>query len=216
MKCLVCASEKVEKFEVRRKPRGAYFHCPICDVIFMDPSERMRPEDEKLRYDMHENVSTQGYRKFFLPLIQEIDKFAALKNIHAPNLKILDFGCGPSAFLSVMLGEKNYRVTNYDIFYFTNQASLQHQYDVITCTEVWEHFYHPLEEIQQLTKLLNPGGLLGVMTSAHQGREHFEGWHYRRDPTHVVFFSERTMTWIADHFGLTLTKAQTPHWIFQT
>lgn len=215
MKCLVCDSVEVSKFEVRRKPLGAYFHCSHCDLIFMDPAQRLTSEEEKVRYDMHENVSTQGYRKFFLPLIQEIEKFAAVRNIHAPDLKILDFGCGPTAFLSELLAEKNFRVINYDIFYYTNQASLQRQYDVITCTEVWEHFYHPLEEIHQLAKLLNAGGFLGVMTSAHQGREHFEAWHYRRDPTHVVFFSNLTMTWIAEHFGLKLTKADTPYWVFQ-
>jgi 2-polyprenyl-3-methyl-5-hydroxy-6-metoxy-1,4-benzoquinol methylase len=114
-----------------------------------------------------------------------------------------------------MLAEKSYVTDNYDIFYYTNQTPLQRIHDVITSTEVWEHFYHPHEEIEQLTKLLKPGGLLVVMTSAHQDLGHFQDWYYRRDPTHVIFFSEKTMRWVAKNFKLELVKAQSPYWIFQ-
>lgn len=193
----------------------SYFHCVNCDLIFLTPKERLSAETEKTRYDMHENEESPGYRQFLEPLILEIENHTRLRSQPPEQTSVLDYGCGPTAFLSKLLAEKSYVTENYDIFYFTNQNPLQRPYDVIVCTEVWEHLFHPLEEIEQLVKLLNPGGLLAVMTSAHQGLDHFADWYYRRDPTHVVFFSEVTMTWIAAYFQLKLTKAQSPYWIFQ-
>ena len=36
----------------------------------------------------------------------------------------------------------------------------------------------------------------------------FATWHYRRDPTHVVFYREETFSWLADHYGYHLKR---PH-----
>ena len=42
------------------------------------------------------------------------------------------------------------------------------------------------------------GGWLGVMTTFLTEDSLFENWHYRRDPTHVVFYAEQTFEIIAD------------------
>jgi 2-polyprenyl-3-methyl-5-hydroxy-6-metoxy-1,4-benzoquinol methylase len=198
-----------------KKPPGSYFHCIKCDLIFRDPRERLSIEEEKARYDMHHNDDTSAYRQFLQPIVQEIENLAQSTAKSPAELQILDYGCGPTAMLAKFLAEKSYVTENYDIFYHTDQRPLQRTYDVITSTEVWEHFYHPLEEIEQLTKLLKPAGILAIMTSAHQDEAHFADWYYRRDPTHVVFFSETTMKWLAEHFKLRLIKSQSPYWIFQ-
>ena len=181
----------------------------------MDPKERLSPAKEKARYDLHENQDTEGYRKFLEPLLLDIDQLTSTLQCPKSEVAILDYGCGPTAFFSKMLAEKGYSAQNYDVFFFTNQSVLQKTYDVIVSTEVWEHFYHPLEEIEQLIKLLKPQGFLAVMTSAHQDLNHFQSWHYRRDPTHVSFYSEITMKWISTHFKINLIKAKSPYWIFQ-
>lgn len=181
----------------------------------MDPLERLLPDQEKIRYDIHNNDDTEGYRRFLGPIVQEVQNYSVMLGKPAAEIDILDYGCGPTAFLSKLLKEVSFQASNYDVYYFTDQNPLQKSYHVITSTEVWEHFYHPLEEITQLIQLLKSHGLLAIMTSAHSGLESFPTWHYRRDPTHVVFFSEKTMRWIADKFSLELTKAQSPYWIFQ-
>lgn len=215
MNCLLCQSAHTKAFTVEKNPVHSYFHCENCDLIFMDPEERPLPEDEKARYDLHQNEDTSGYRKFLEPLIQDIQNYSVMISKAPSEVKILDYGCGPTAFFSKMLAEHSFRAANYDIFYFSNQNPLQSTYDVITSTEVWEHFYHPFEEITQLIKILKTFGLLAIMTSAHPGVSLFHNWQYRRDLTHVIFFSEKTMRWIADHFGLDLIKAQSPYWVFQ-
>jgi hypothetical protein len=45
---------------------------------------------------------------------------------------------------------------------------------------------------------LKPNGKLGLMTCFSTSDKAFEHWHYRRDPTHVVFYKERTFQVISD------------------
>jgi 2-polyprenyl-3-methyl-5-hydroxy-6-metoxy-1,4-benzoquinol methylase len=200
---------------VEKKPAHTYFHCEHCDLIFVDPGERPLPEEEKARYDLHQNEDSSGYRQFLQPLVLDIQNYSARISKSPPNLKILDFGCGPTAFFGTILAEHSFKAANYDLFYFPDQHPLQTNYDVITSTEVWEHFHHPNEEITQLTNILKTSGLLAVMTAAHPSVGLFPDWQYRRDITHVIFFSDKTMKWIGDHFNLDLIRAQTPYWIFQ-
>jgi len=214
MDCLLCSLPGTLPFKAIKKPERNYFHCPVCDLIFMNPQEYLSKSEEKVRYDHHQNEDTEGYRRFLEPVVHDIEAFARLRNKQNREIKILDFGCGPQPLLVRLLEKQDFEVWKYDLFYFSDQHPLQKTYDVITSTEVWEHFHHPHEEIQQLIPLLKPQSLLVVMTSSHPGRELFQDWYYRRDLTHVTFFSERTMKWIAQHFGLNLIKAQSPYWIF--
>ena len=92
-------------------------------------------------------------------------------------------------------------MTLYDPFFFADNAALQQSYDVITCTEVAEHFHRPKEEFDKLDQLLRPGGWLGIMTCFQTDDERFSSWHYRRDPTHVVFYREATLRYIAAERG---------------
>ena len=39
------------------------------------------------------------------------------------------------------------------------------------------------------------------MTCFQNADDRFATWHYRRDPTHVVFYREETFAWLAAHFG---------------
>ena len=100
-----------------------------------------------------------------------------------------------------MLNSDGFEVDLYDPFFFPNQDIFTKQYDFITCTETVEHFFNPCEEFKTLDKLLLPGGWLGVMTDFITTEDAFDRWYYRRDPTHVVFYSEKTFEVIADQRG---------------
>lgn len=39
------------------------------------------------------------------------------------------------------------------------------------------------------------------MTKRVHSLETFRGWHYKRDPTHVCFFSLDTFAWLADRLA---------------
>lgn len=181
----------------------------------MNPAERLSSEQEKARYDFHQNEDMKGYQAFLAPLVKDVLDFAQNSHIEPQKMHVLDYGCGPTAFLSALFEHKSIQVTNYDIFYRPDQDSLRRNYHVVTSTEVWEHFHNPREEITKLVRMVRNGGLLAVMTSSHKGEAAFHDWHYRRDLTHVVFYSEKTMKWIAENFKLNLVKSRSPYWIFQ-
>jgi hypothetical protein len=45
-----------------------------------------------------------------------------------------------------------------------------------------------------------------VMTKLVKSHDAFVSWHYKRDPTHVCFFSEDTWVWWAQEFGVRLER----------
>jgi SAM-dependent methyltransferase len=112
--------------------------------------------------------------------------------------RILDYGCGPGPALAAMLREAGHRVSLYDPFFAADPIALADRYDAVTCSEVAEHFHDPAAEFDRLATLLRPGGYLGLMTCFQTEDARFADWHYRRDPTHVVFYREATLRCVAE------------------
>ena len=92
-------------------------------------------------------------------------------------------------------------VSLYDPYFYSSTSVLDQTYDFITCTEVVEHLYAPAAVFRDLDRMLRPGGWLGVMTCFQTDDDRFDNWHYRRDPTHVVFYREFTFKLLANRFG---------------
>lgn len=114
----------------------------------------------------------------------------------------LDFGCGPGPTLSKMLEEKGGRVFNYDPIFRQDEALLGQTYDVVTSTEVVEHFKTPATDWKKLTDLVRPGGVLGIMTLFLTESVDYQNWWYKNDPTHVAFYNDKTFQYLEETFGL--------------
>jgi len=172
-----------------------YYCCKNCSLIFVLPEQRVSREEEYSRYELHENIPTDPkYRKFlsrmFQPMMERIK----------PNSMGLDFGAGPGPTLSKMFEECGHRVNIFDSFYHHDQSVFELQYDFITATEVIEHLFHPLFELNRLWNCLKPGGYLGIMTKRPPGKRGFEDWHYKNDDTHIAFYSKETFRWIGSRW----------------
>ena len=155
-------------------------------------------EVELAHYQTHENdPSDIGYRAFLSRLANP------LLDWFQPSLKGLDYGCGPGPALAQMMREAGYQVAMYNLFFEPDQRVFDETYDFITCTEVAEHFHRSYEEFRRLSKLLRPSRWLGVMTMFETDDALFANWHYRKDPTHVVFYRAETMQVIASDLGWT-------------
>ena len=100
--------------------------------------------------------------------------------------------------LAQMLQEQGHGVEIYDPFYAPETQVLQGHYDFVTCTEVVEHFRQPYNEFRRLFSLLKPDGFLALMTKLVIDAEAFSRWHYKNDMTHVSFYSEPTLRWLAE------------------
>ncbi len=188
--CPLCRTMGAEEFAIDKQ--RSYFHCLVCSLVFVPKSQFLSEEEEKSRYDLHQNNSDDPeYRKFLNRL------FAPMQERLAPKSVGLDFGSGPGPTLSVMFEEAGHTVELYDYFYAKKPEVLEKEYDFITATEVIEHLHNPRKELKKLWQCLKPGGHLGVMTKLVLDRDAFEKWHYKNDDTHVVFFSRQTFEWLA-------------------
>ncbi len=194
MKCTVCLSADTNFF--MQAGQRDYWRCNCCLATFLDPGQQPDRECEKAEYDQHQNdPMAPGYRAFLNrlagPLLRRLTDGATG----------LDYGCGPGPALAMMLREAGHETATYDPIYQPDTEVLKRRYDFITATEVVEHFHHPAEEFERLHGLLRPGGWLGIMTRFQTDDVRFANWHYRRDPTHVVFYRAATFAWLADRWG---------------
>ncbi|MFP5408034.1 MAG: class I SAM-dependent methyltransferase [Gammaproteobacteria bacterium] len=169
-----------------------YWRCDDCEATFLDPAQRPDAATEAAQYRLHRNEPDDAaYRDFLGHLARPLlDRLPAAQ--HG-----LDYGCGPGPVLAAMLREAGHTVALYDPLFFDDAGVLAQAYDFITCTEVAEHFHHPADEFRRLDRLLKPGGVLAVMTAFLTDDTRFAHWHYRRDPTHVVFYRPATFHHLA-------------------
>lgn len=192
--CTLCAQEAQLYFHDLDR-QWIYYLCPSCDLRFLDPGQYLNPQQERERYELHENnVNDPRYLNFVNPLVEVI------KRNHSADSLGLDFGCGENSGLGHSLRQAGYTLQSYDPFFHNQPSALEQTYDFVAAVEVVEHFYRPAQEFDKLKSLLKPHGHLGLMTQIFLDNSDFENWYYRRDPTHVCFYSKQTLRWIQNHF----------------
>lgn len=175
--------------------RRDYYHCNVCDLVFVPKQFHLSPEAERREYDLHENSpDDQGYRKFLSRL------FIPMRERLKPGMTGLDFGCGPGPALAAMFTETGFDMKVYDPFYAPDKAALKDEYDFISCTETVEHFASPAKEFDLLFSLLKQNSILGIMTKLISTPEAFKAWHYINDSTHIAFYSRITFEWLSDKY----------------
>lgn len=179
---------------------ATYYQCAQCGLIFMSKAYHLSKNEEKRRYDFHQNDPTDPeYRAFLSTLLEP------LASRLTTGANGLDYGCGPGPTVSSMLNEQGFKMKTYDPYYYNDEGLLNKTYDFITCTEVVEHLRNPAKDWQQMAMLVRNGGWIGVMTDLFDENIDFGSWYYRRDPTHICFYSKKTFMWIAGHFNFEAT-----------
>ena len=199
-RCPVCRERGPQPF--LRVSEKDYWRCGVCMTTYLDANHYLTAKEEGARYALHENnPHDPGYRRFLSKLVDPLlDRLP-------PGSVGLDFGCGPlfgdceAPAVAAMLREAGHSVSLFDPNFAPDRTVLARTYDFITATEVVEHFHCPADEFDRLDGLLRPGGLLAVMTGFQTNDDGFGEWHYRQDPTHVVFFREETFRLVAKRRG---------------
>jgi len=194
MNCTVCKSNSIEIFDIIDQKK--YWKCSDCLAKFMDKACFPNPIAEKTHYLTHQNnIADLRYRKFLSRL------FTPLKAKISKNAKGLDYGCGHGPALVDMFRSDGFSMDLYDPFFFPDENIFSKEYDFITCTETVEHFFNPSKEFFKLDALLKKNGWLGIMTCFMTEDQFFKNWYYRRDPTHVTFYCEKTFGVIAQKYN---------------
>lgn len=190
MECTLCGSVKLHKLPSVAKLEKTYYSCGDCELIFVDPTQRLSREDEKNQYLV--NANTLDEEAHIAVLNQIIEPALAYIN---EDMKGLDYGCGPDPLLSKLLEKKSLRCYNYDpLFDFGHPEEI---YDYIFATECLENFFVPAVDLKRMDDMLKSGGYLFITTSQSPSIEKFEDWNYRHDPTHVSFYNLETFNYIA-------------------
>lgn len=191
MHCLICKEKAKEHLDGKLNIKT--YKCSNCAFIFKDPTLFASLNEQKKRYDLHQNDSDNaGYRDYFqgfldyvLPLVNDTGS-------------ALDFGCGRSVLLSDMMSENGIVSDYYDPIYHENSNHAEKKYDLITSVEVFEHLHDPVQVFSELLSLLNDNGYLAIRTEfAPMRMADYFSWYYRQDPTHVGFFSIDTFKYMS-------------------
>lgn len=186
MKCHIC-NKDVESFQDEK--RGiTFYHCKACEYLFKDPECYQDFDAQEARYNLHENDENDaGYQAYFQRFI----------NFILPNIKTaksaLDFGCGRSTLLAILLEKEGLVCDAYDPIYHPNTLDDSKKYDLIVSTEVFEHLHQPSVVFEALLSRLKKGGYLALQTEFHPNeKDKILKWWYPNDPTHIVFFRRKT------------------------
>jgi 2-polyprenyl-3-methyl-5-hydroxy-6-metoxy-1,4-benzoquinol methylase len=187
-----------------------YLRCETCELVFVPPAFHLSRAEERALYEQHQNDPNDPRYRAFLSRL-----FTPLRALLLEGAEGLDFGCGPGPTLSKMFRESGLACEEYDPIFSDDRALLSRTWDFVTCTEVLEHLAQPAVVIEQLVSLVRPGAWLGVMTKRVTTEEAFASWHYTRDPSHVAFFADATLAWIARKHDLSMRLESSDVALFQ-
>ena len=200
MKCPLC-NHNSTNLTLKGDARE-YWSCEKCCLIFVPPEFFIPKKKEIERYLEHNNtLDNEGYVRMFQEKINTINKICSGINT------VLDYGCGYEPVLKILLEREGYKTHGYDLNFFPNE-DLKKKYDLIISTETFEHIKNPGEELACLISQIPSKGYLAIMTRFYPSRngnlclESFSQWYYKRDPTHIAFYSHKTFSWVADEFRL--------------
>ena len=199
MNCGLCGNPQC--ISIGSDSRRSYVQCRRCQLITVPREQWLSPEMEKQRYSLHDNtIANEGYRRF---LDEIVDVIAALKT---PSARILDFGSGENKVISTLLGNRGFRCTSYDPLYSIGMDVLKTRYDSLVLCEVIEHLREIKQEVDRLGGLVQRNGNIVIRTQLYPSSNSFFTWWYIQDLTHINFFSESTLEYIAQSIGMSCRK----------
>lgn len=196
--CRLCGSPHIEPIGVAAG--RDLLLCRDCDMVFVPATQHLTPKRERERYAQHDNTADNpGYVSYLEGVARILD------DIPVDNPSVLDFGCGEEAVLAGILREKGVRCAAYDPLYWIGGDALSGEYDVVIACEVIEHLRDLGSELSLLGRLVRSGGYLVIRTQLRpEDPAAVSRWWYAQDLTHINFFSERCMRWVASRIGMHL------------
>jgi SAM-dependent methyltransferase len=169
-----------------------YYYCPHCELVHVPQSEHVCKEREKQEYDLHENnEASQSYCRYLGAVADEI------ATIELEKPKVLDFGSCEEFVLTKLLRQRGYDCTPYDPLYDLSLPIIPVKYDIVVLCEVIEHLRKLREELKLVKSLLNKGGVLYIRTQFYGQVEEVKSWWYANDVTHINFFNEESLRYVA-------------------
>jgi ribosomal protein L37AE/L43A len=112
MNCPLCETQ------LEIKADEYFFICSKCGAYIKDKKYYITPQEEKERYEQHNNdINDIHYIEFTSPITQAI--FERFDTHHLG----LDYGCGTGPVISKVLQDMNYRVNKSDPFFIQTKIT---------------------------------------------------------------------------------------------
>ncbi len=146
-----------------------------------------------------------------------------------PGAKLLDIGCGSGAFVSRALS-LGYAAEGLEFDAKAVLAALggglpvrhgalpdtgldEASYDVVTLSQVIEHLHEPMAALQEIFRLLKPGGVFWLATPNMDAPGHVQfgpDWRGLEPPRHLVLFSAQALALALERSGFTQIEFKSP------
>jgi SAM-dependent methyltransferase len=207
-----------------------YVRCLRCGLVYVTP----RLRDHLLQQDKFYQVVTGGNLEAaaewgrnprrMRSLIQAARSYLPYKR----NGILLDVGCGFGAFLEaaksvgwrvcgveVAFAPASIAARHHDVFYglLSDAPYEPNSFDVVRLNNVIEHVPSPWALLQDIRRVIRPGGLLFIstpnvtsFTATLQGM----GWRYVQGENHIYLFGLRTIGRLLEIAGFKVVSLSTP------
>jgi 2-polyprenyl-3-methyl-5-hydroxy-6-metoxy-1,4-benzoquinol methylase len=228
--CPACDSGSLTRFATIRYL--SYSRCRGCGLTFANPV----PPEEVLdafynspfyaNYRRLEATRIRRERYFSNSMYTDMRRLAAWLGAD-PSLAVLDFGCGPGAFLALLRDEFGFANIEglelsrssaafarqqYGLHVASSTAELRSElYDWVILIEVIEHLPNPAAILREVTGRVRPGGGLLITTPAVDsivGRFFPALCHHYTAPSHVSLFTQQALTRLLARFGFTIERLE--------
>lgn len=192
------------------------------EAYFQNPAFASAQIEKYFGYDAYISDQENIQDKFSFCL-RQIMKYQAAG-------KVLDLGCAAGFFLD-LAHQRGFEVLGVEPSRFASRKARElfglpvlsqtlrdaglpaKSFDVITLWDVIEHVPQPREEMQEVRRLLKPGGLVGIITPDIENpaaRILKDKWlEIRRVPEHLVFFSAHTLKRLLAENGFAILETRT-------
>ena len=207
--------EGVEGYLVPGKEWGRHVRCKNCNLIYMNPMEKVSKTNEY--YSKAKNTHAPTIRECYLRTaksqVRLIQKYAGGTNL-------LDIGCAQGFFLfsasKAGYTTKGIEISQDAVAYAIKEFGLdveakpfeelrfpENHFDVVTLWQVLEHVPYPLMMLKEVHRILKPGGLVVASTPNIGGipakilRKRW--WDIKR--LHLNQFTTRTLADILQNAG---------------
>jgi len=238
MNCPICSSGKTNEFICTEDffLTGEKFELHKCAECGLISTANPPKEGESGRYYespeyISHNDQSKGLISFAYMLVRDFMLFRKMRMIKSVSgLKtgsVLDIGSGTGHFLSVMrsagwevkgieINQKardySKRALNLDVISPSEMESIPSAtFDCVTLWHVLEHFYDPLSYMEEVNRVLKPGGLCVIAlpnSDSYDAQHYGKYWAAYDVPRHLWHFTPTTFGLFAKKLGLNILSVK--------
>jgi SAM-dependent methyltransferase len=205
-----------------RFPKKQIVECPRCELVFYAGP---LPESDLYKEEYFAGGEYLDYRGDRKVLQRNFARSIAMLRRLAPSGRLLELGSAYGFFLE--LAQSHWDVRGIDVSAegaryareaigvdareadFLALPDERESYDVICLWDTVEHLPHPVRTLEKAGRWLKPGGILALTTGDVESplaRWRGDRWRQVHPPTHLFYFSGRTLKRALENSGLEIRE----------